>query len=191
MVNRYERALSRNIDELARAILERRAMAGMEAANSLHSVDFFRLAYDAMFNDMIAHAIKVLDKNTDSSTFWYLYRCKKKEVDIFAKQYEIDLHGLENLGEKLTHIRNKTHFHIDKKCVFDPNKIWKDADIKGAELAKGVDSAYAILNHLYEAQFGQHFRLPDYDGTDATKIIDCWEKFRKAENKFLDKGFIE
>jgi len=180
MQTRYERALSRNLDELARAILERRAMVGMEAAESYHAVDFFRLAYDAMFNDMFAHAIKVLDQNSDSSTFWYLYRCKKKEVEKFASTTNIDLTNLESLGKKLTHVRNKTHFHIDRKGVFDPKKVWNEANITGIELAKGIDAAYEILDHLYKTHFGHPFRIPKYDGTDATEIIHCWEQHRTA-----------
>lgn len=178
MQTRFERALLRNLDELGRAILERKAMVGMEAAESNHSVDFFRLAYDAMFNDMIAHAIKVLDQNTDSSTFWYLYRCKTNEVEKFANDHNIQLSDLEALGNKLTHVRNKTHFHIDRRSVFDPKKVWNDANFTGIELAHGIDSAYAILDHLHEVHFGHPFQLPDYDGSDATRIIHCWEQHR-------------
>ncbi|MDA8174450.1 MAG: hypothetical protein M0018_07665 [Nitrospiraceae bacterium] len=176
---RFERALLRNLNELGRAILERRAMVGMEAAESSHTVDFFRLAYDAMFNDMCSHAIKVFDKNPCSSTFWYLYRCEKKAVEQFAEDHKFQFSLLETLGNKLTHVRNKTHFHIDKKDVFNPEKVWREAAISGRELALGIDSAYAILAHLHQVRFGRPFNLPKYDGSDATEIIHCWEQHRQ------------
>lgn len=53
-MDRSQRALERNLHKLGRAILERKALVGMERAKSYHAVDFFRLAYDALFNDMIA-----------------------------------------------------------------------------------------------------------------------------------------
>lgn len=179
MQSRFERALIRNLDELGRAILERRAMVGMGAADSSHPVDFFRLAYDAMYNDMVAHAIKVFDRNSDSSTFWYLCRCEEKAVEQFAKEHEIPLSALNALGDKLTQVRNKTHFHIDRKGVFNPKSVWRDASITWEELAHGIDSAYAILDYLHKAKFGDLFNLPAYDGSDATEIIHCWEQHRK------------
>ncbi len=45
------------------------------------SWSFFSYAYLALYNDMLAHAIKVLDRHKDVSSFWYLYRCNQKEFD--------------------------------------------------------------------------------------------------------------
>ena len=58
---RYQRSLKRNLHEVGRAILERRAMVGLENADTCHTVDFIRISYDALFNDMMAHAIKVFE----------------------------------------------------------------------------------------------------------------------------------
>lgn len=169
--NRRERALTRNLHEVGRAILERKAMVGMEAADSNHTVDFFRLAYDALFNDMIAHAIKVFDKNKDSNTFWYIYGCFKKEINKYVESIGYDLKKLDDVAEKLKIVRDKTHFHIDKVGVLKPDDVWKSANITGAELAQAIDMVWDILNHVYKITKGDEFTFPKYNGTDATRII--------------------
>ena len=58
------RAITRNLHEIGLSICQRNALVGMEKAESVHGFDFFRLTYIALKNDMIAHVIKVLDKNT-------------------------------------------------------------------------------------------------------------------------------
>ncbi len=66
---RYQRALKRNLHEVGRAILERKAMVGLENADTYHAVDFIRISYDALFNDMIAHAIKVFENRKGDVSF--------------------------------------------------------------------------------------------------------------------------
>lgn len=168
---RYDKALVRNINEIGRAILERKALLGIEAADSYHTFDFFKISYDAMFNDMISHAIKVFDLNNRSTSFWYLYRCNSGIVDTFIKRELYEIEFLKNLSVELKHIRDNTHFHIDEDAVFDPKKIWDEAGITGKELAKGIDTVWEILQHLHQNRFGKIFNLPEYDGSDVTQII--------------------
>ena len=55
----------------------------MEKAEHYHlGWDFFRVAYHGLRDDMIAHIIKVLDKNEQSATFWFVYNSYKKEIDV-------------------------------------------------------------------------------------------------------------
>lgn len=173
---RFYRALLRNLHEITRAILERNALIGLEAAESNHGVDFFRLSYDALFNDMIAHAIKVLDKDPQSATFWYLYRCEKGAIDSFARQRSYDIKSLELLADRIKHIRDKTHFHIDKKGVFDPSDVWNTAGITGNELGQALETVLDILQHLHEIHLRKKFPIPEYDGSDATRIISAAQK---------------
>lgn len=173
---RYNRALIRNLHETQRVILNRKALVGMEKAKSYHHIDFFRLSYYAMYNDMITHSMKVLDKHPDSASFWYLYRCDNRIVDSFVKTKSYNLDFLHSLAGRLKDIRDTTHLHIDKKGVFDPKAIWKAADVTRKELAKGIDIVREILQYLHKKQFGEEFPIPDYDGTDATKIIRAAQK---------------
>ncbi len=41
---RYRRALKRNLNEVGRAILNRKAIIGLIAAETYHAIDFIRLA---------------------------------------------------------------------------------------------------------------------------------------------------
>ena len=168
--SRYRKALYRNLNEAGRAILERRAMVGLEKANTYHSMDFIRIAYDAIFNDMIAHAIKLFEDNSRVASFWYIKRCKEKDIVNFITQKRIDISKLEKINDSLKYIRDKTHFHIDKDAVKDSKKIWNKAKVTGRELAEAIDIAWKIMDHLYELDMGNKFSLPEYDGLDATKI---------------------
>jgi len=148
----------------------------MEKAESYHTLDFFRLAYDALFNDMIAHAIKVLDRNKDSETFWSIYGREKTTIDRFLKDNNYDIATLNDVADKLKIIRDKTHFHIDRKGLLNPNDVWKNAGITGKELANAIDKTWEILNYVYRINTGDAFFYPDYKGSDATKIIKAAKK---------------
>ncbi len=171
--SRYTKALVRNLNEAGRAILERRAMVGLEKADTYHAMDFFRIAYDALFNDMIAHAIKLFEDSPRVASYWYIKRCKEKEIAAFVKENSVDLPTVEATRDSLKHIRDKTHFHIDRDAVKNPIKIWTAAKVTGRQLAEAIDCAWAILDHLYTLETGQKFNMPEYDGSDATRIAKC------------------
>jgi broad-specificity NMP kinase len=173
---RYERALIRNLHEIGRAIFERRAMVGMESAKTSHAVDFFRLAYDALFNDMVAHIIKATDRHRESASFWYVLRCDEKTVYSYMAYKGYDLRKMEITSDKLKMIRDMTHFHIDKKSVFSPQEVWKKAKLTGRELSEFMDTIWDILNHVHEKIFGKKFIFPTYDGSDAAKILKLVKK---------------
>ncbi len=143
----YKCVLTRNLNETGTAILESRALVGMEKAKSYHHWDFFRVAYHALFNDMLAHSIKVLDKDKCSATFWSLYEDEKNVIDAFVrlKPYDLDLLEILSGPNKLKHIRNKTLFHIDKEAVLDPKKVWQDAGVKGKAIRSALEIVWDIL----------------------------------------------
>lgn len=160
----YHAALKRNLNELVIAKLELDACREIGDKLLLNFYDsFFTLAQDALFNDMVAHMIKVLDQNAQSATFWYIFRCKSKEVKEFIKKHEIDFMAIYDLTEKLKKIRNATHFHIDRKGVKDPKAVWSDADITYDELEENMESIYKILNHLHNKEFDFEFAIPKID----------------------------
>jgi hypothetical protein len=169
--DRFFQALFINLNELRTAILERRALIGLESARSKHGLDFFRLAYNALFNDMIRRAIKVLDKNQESATFWYINRCDSKTVRSIIKAKSYDLNFLEVVANKLKLIRDKKHFHIDKNGVLDPKSVWKKADLKGKDFGRALEELFDILKCLYNIRFSKEFPLPEYSGSDATQLI--------------------
>ena len=184
--DRFYRALFRNLNEIRTALTQRRALIGIAAAKSKHKLDFFTLSHDALYNDMVAHAIKVLDKNQDSATFWYLYNCDPKTVDSFIKDKKYGLKTLEDMADKLKHVRDMTHFHIDKKGVINPKAIWSEVQINEDDFGRVLKNILDILRHLRKVHLGKELAMPDYDGSDATKIIEMAIKEGIIPN-FTDK----
>jgi hypothetical protein len=176
--SRFERTLTRNLNELARAILNWRALKGLEAADPLVSIDFVLLAYWALFNEAFAHAMRAFDEHRGAASFWYLYSCEPSELDQAAGMVGIEIAEIRSFSKSLKLIRNKTHFHIDKKAVFDPTAVWQRASIKGADFERLVRSTFDVLNFLYRTRWRNDFWLPDYDGADARAIAEFAESLR-------------
>ncbi|MFH1777740.1 MAG: DUF3800 domain-containing protein [Candidatus Omnitrophota bacterium] len=70
---------------------------------------FFSIAFKALFNDMIRHAINVLDKNKDSASFWGIFN---KEFPFRLEDYAgqdlaklLDLAGSNDLIEIIPRVR--------------------------------------------------------------------------------------
>lgn len=173
---KYKNALKRNLMELKQAILKRRALIGMHGANSEHSLDFFQIAAVALYNDTISHTIKVFEVGPKSASFWYIVRLNRKLAEESAKQHSISLKEMESLSKGFKHIRDKTHFHIDRHFAMDPKKVWQAAGISGNDLGYMLESAYTILCTINEKITGERTELPDYDGSDAAEIIRSYKK---------------
>lgn len=167
----FDRALHRNLDEIVRAILAYRALVAIESATSERPLDFVQLAYWALFNDMLAHAMRVLDHHPDTASFWNLYKWEKSLIDRIIIDNGIDIDRLRSISASLRLVRNKTHFHIDRETVSDPKLVWRKAELKGPVLKEVLDDLFFILHALYQQKFECEFWLPDYDGSDAKEII--------------------
>lgn len=174
----YNQVIERNLAELSNAILERRALAGLDDANSSHSLDFFRIASHALYNDMISHALKVFDENRkDATSFWFIERVYGQEVDRIATSNFVDIKKIRGVSERLKPIRNKTHFHIDLKWIKNPKEeLWDKAGIKGEEFLYILEKGYCILSDLYEEKTGKLKSVPNYDGSDVPEIIRAYKK---------------
>jgi hypothetical protein len=89
--SRYPKALIRVINEVALATYQRRALIGLEQSGIPLRWDFFGFAYHGMFNDMLAHCMRALDRNSQSSSFWYIYKCEHTAVDEYMDKAKLDL----------------------------------------------------------------------------------------------------
>ena len=172
----YNRSLSRNLYEVAHALYERQALIAIDQFIEREEIlgeNFFSISYRALFNDMIAHAIKVLDEDRRSATFWSLLHADKMSLDRLKAYSDEKIKFLNKLWEKLKIVRNKTHFHIDQEGVLNPEKAWADADIKGNELGTGLEYLWEILTELYQELFGKPFPHPvkDYEGKDVLELL--------------------
>jgi len=107
----------------------------MAAANTGHAWDFFRIAGIALFNDMIAHVIKVLDRNQQSASFWYVFRCLESTLRPALEKAGVTIDEIERLADRLKDIRDQTLFHIDR----DYEPIHGSApDIAGHDPVRGA-----------------------------------------------------
>jgi AbiU2 len=173
--NRYERAIQRNLAELQRAIMNRTTLLGFEAAGEISHL-FLQVTYYALFNDYVAHCIKVFDRNKQSASFWYVHRTNEKPIKLFARRYKIKISSLDKVSAKLKQIRDKTHFHIDTDGVLDPKAVWRDANLSGKDLSAAVDAAWKILKHLEKSLQLPETMLPHYDLKVARRVAIAVEE---------------
>ena len=175
-VQRYDAALERNLAETSNAILKRRALIGLHSADSSHGLDFFRVVAHALYNDLIAHAARVFDRHPDVASFWYVVRCDEGSARAQASTLGVNLDELGVLADKLKLVRDKTLFHIDKEAVKNPKLVWSCAEIKGDVLGSSLEGAFRVLAGLYFKRHGVKRTVPDYDGSDAPKIIRAYKQ---------------
>lgn len=164
------RAIDRCLDELARAILYKRALRGLHQAETYHGIDFVRLSSLALYDQMFSHAMKVLNPR-EKAGFWYVVRRHRAESARICAQHAILLGHVRSITRGLLLIRNKTHFHLDAKGVVEPSKIWREAGITGRQFDDGLDASFRLLCKLRKLIRGEEYELPDYDGEDATRIL--------------------
>jgi len=168
---RYNRAIVRNLFELERTLSYRNGVNESIRVAPTTWWSFFSYAYLAMYDTMLSHAIKILDQHSDAASFWYLWRCNRKQIEKYLLKNNLSIDEVKLLSKKLIIIRNKTHFHIDKKEIFHPDNVWNQADITGEFFNKVMDKLWDTLKDMFHEQFGKDFLLPVYNGSDIEPII--------------------
>lgn len=173
--DRLHAAIRRNIAEVNNAILKRRALSALHAVDAAHGLDFFRISAHALYNDLLSHTLKVLDHNSQSATFWYVARAEEARVKAIAKREGISMEEIERLSAPFKDIRDKTHFHIDRDAVMDPAKVWAQAGLTDDELGYVLESVWKLLSGVAREVLGANYEVPEYDGTDVSKIIHAYK----------------
>lgn len=170
--------IKRCLNEVGIAMMEWHALKGMEKSKGWFAGGFFHIANIAIYNDMMAHMIKVLDDNRKSRNFNYIIdNVEDSEKDFLGENYSSnDIAFIKSIWEKLRNVRVRTHFHIDKDYVSKHEKVWKDADIKTDEFFKAMKMVFNILNKLHYFYFETDFPFSSYDGEDAAWIINLVNK---------------
>ena len=168
---RYGRSLERLLHEVKWTLSKRNANNALFAVAPQTNWSFFSYASLALKNDMVSHAIKVLDHSRKSSSFWYIHRSKSKVVETALLNVNLTVSELDNFSKRIRIIRDQTHFHIDKAKVFSPSSVWKEANISGDEFNKIFDGLWSALNELYVQHFGCCFPQTLYDGQDVARIV--------------------
>ena len=169
---KYLAALRRNYSEVTFAHHEYFAYTKMwQDSPTIYPNEFLGLCSMALFNDMVAHLIKVLERNSKALTFWNIRRRNKKQIDEILKNSGCDLSFLKHVSEKLRDIRNRTHFHIDRENVSSPKDVWTKAGLKDSDIKKTIVLLLKIFGYLYKKQVSTSEPFLSYDRKDAPEII--------------------
>lgn len=176
----YKKAVERNFIEVANAIQKRQVLVAIDKYVETNGriyfsgMSFFELASRALFNDIISHTIKVLDFDKESKTFWYILKNGQDQLKSLQSYSEDKVKSLIFLSKKLKHVRDKTHFHIDKQGVLDPKKIWHEAKISGKGLGKGLECLFDLLFELRNLIRKENMSKNQYSysADDVIKLLD-------------------
>jgi hypothetical protein len=170
-------AINRNFAETNNALLKITAHDTLSRTEITYArMSFFLVAMDALVNDAIAHAIRVLDEHRDAASFWYVVKCDEALLIKSAARAGLDLSHLQETSRKLRKVREKTHFHIDREAVIDPSQVWRDAEINGAALITTLrDIAHTLAYAKFDLIGGPLETVTEYDGSDIPRIILAYE----------------
>lgn len=158
-MTRYLSALRRNFDELQRAKMARVCARGFEVnwpPTHLHA----KLYYNALSNDYLTKCMKVFERRSQTASFWYLERTNAATMLSALDGDASRLLELRAVSERLKHIRDKVHLHIDETGVLDPDRVWADAGLSSDRLDNAVDIALSALARLVNQHRIQAERIP-------------------------------
>lgn len=169
MDSKYQRALSRNLNEVRDAWFELRTLFAIDFAHHpFPNASFFHVVRRALFSSSIGHLLKLLDRHKDATSFWYIYKFKKAEIEAQPANKE-RIKKLEDLAKPLRYIRDKTHFHIDGRFVGEPQKVWDKANVTYKEIHDALLDMLRILQPLLKNEYGAKMPM-DYDESEAKQL---------------------
>lgn len=169
-------ALNRNFAEADNAILKLTACNSLSASGfSRAGTNFFGIAGQALYNDMVASAIRIFDDHKEAGSLWYIIRCCGPSARRAEKDYGVSIDALKKIVPRLRYLRDKTHFHIDRRTVESPALVWSRVDISAEEFADALRDAALLLAKIKQDVYGGEMdTLTPYDGSDVKKIVDAY-----------------
>lgn len=171
-------AIERTFAEVNNAILKLVAYNAVCREEITYArMSFFVVASHALHNDMLAHAMRALDEHRDAAAFWYVKRCNGQATSAAARAAGVDLAVLQSTSTKLRHIREKTHFHIDRETVKNPAHVWRAVGITGDEFSNAIHSVASVMSGVKAEVFGGALlEVTEYDGSDVQRLVQAYEK---------------
>ena len=149
-------------------------------------LDFFRVSLNALKDARLIRLIRILEDDSQTASFWYLYKSNEKLVKTFAKKCKFDIAWAKEISDKFVGIRNKTFVHIDKDGVFDPQKYYKDAGITHRDVENIIEGLWCLLQKLHIEVFDTEIEHDDYTGADIKNLADLRDK--DLHNKSFNKS---
>ena len=138
---------------------------------SAHGLDFFRVAVHALHNDLYADAHRAFDRHKDATSFWYIRNIAPRAFDKAAQAAGISFADIVVCADKIGNLRDRVHFHIDRRDLLQPSKVWEDADISGNEFISLTEGAHEILRRMYLDLTGIDKPVPEYYGEDISPLL--------------------
>lgn len=169
----YKAAIKRNLGEINWAKSQR--IAYLEIVNTgyrLFGDEFLGQCMTALNNDMFSHLIKILDTHQATASFWSIHSLESKKFNDILAELGLSIDILHTMSSKLRIIRNKTHFHIDKKSVLDPEQVWRSANITGDEIDELIKTLDIFFCELYRRDVSDRPPFYSYEGQDTKSIFD-------------------
>lgn len=173
-------AIRRNFEEADQAILKLTAYRALSGAPALGNgvngmnggADFFAIAERALYNDAVASVIRIFDDHKEAGSFWYVIRCCADAALVAAKACDISIDNLRSIAPRLQFVRNRTHFHIDKRALDNPSGVWAEAGLSVDEMDAALRAAARLLAQLKRDRYGGRLEsLTPYDAADIADII--------------------
>lgn len=166
-------AIRRNFEEADQAILKLTAYRALNHAQLAgNGVNFLVLAGNALLNDALASAIRIFDDHKEAGSFWYVIRCCAGADLAAAKACNVNIADLKSIAPRLQFVRNRTHFHIDRRALDMPPGVWDQARLSIDELAAALESAARLLAQLRQDLYGGGLEgLTPYDAADIAGIV--------------------
>jgi hypothetical protein len=168
---RFRRTVERIAKEVSWLHTYQNALDGMVGVRSI-GMDFFRVAMTAIKDAQLIRLIRVLERDSKTSSFWYLLRVDAPVVEKAAKASRLDLDALSDVAERLRGIRDNTFVHIDKDGVFDPQHFYREAKIKEREIKRLIDGLWNTMQRVHSEVLGEPLRSDEYTGEDIRDLAE-------------------
>ena len=172
--NRYLRVIERIGAEAFWLHTYQKAICGMQV--DAIGLDFFRVSLNSLKDARLIRLIRVLEDDSQTASFWYLFRANEKIMKKVAKKTGFNIELAKDLSNRFLGIRNKTFVHIDKDRVFDPSELYKEADIKHKDIDDFIISLWKLMQELNIEVLGKEIDCDSYTGEDIKYLASLRDR---------------
>jgi hypothetical protein len=110
---------------------------------------FFIVTFSALQADILVRLMRVLEWEERVGSFWLLYDLE------LAKADSARINRLKSLAKRLLKIRNRVFVHIDARELFDPERVYRNAQIKWrTDIESAIDLISNVIDKLFLEKFG-------------------------------------
>jgi hypothetical protein len=160
--------------------MEARAIA-RPAGKDHVGLDFFKVVHIALVADFQHRLGRVLDRHSDTFSFWTIDREKGTDVEPALLAHGLTPGAIARLAGRFKPIRDKILAHTDRRIPLDRDQLYKIANIKGVEIHTVAEALWSALRELYPTWFGEMApRGDEYSGDDIEEIHRWYMSWRNS-----------